>query len=69
MNVARELKEYGYTSTFVVLKRKDKIAAETDVEVIVSKGITKFEDIKVNKVLPSIVNDSFYGESLTLSMI
>ena len=31
--------------------------------------MTKFEDIKVSKVLPFILNGSFHGESLILSMI
>ena len=59
-NVARELKEKGYNSTFVLPKGKQ--AADAGVELIVSEGMTKYEDIG-NEVSAIVASDGFRGES------
>ena len=61
-NVARELKEYGYNSTFVLPKGKEKQAADAGVELIVSEGMTKFEVIG-NELSAILASDGFHGES------
>ena len=67
-NVVRELKNYGYNSTFVLPKGKDKLAADAGVEMIVSEGMTKFEDI-VDKMSEVVTEGGFRGDSMRFSIM
>ena len=69
INVARELREYGYNSTFVLSKGREKLAEAAGVELIVSEGITKYEDIIENEFHSVVIKGGFRGESLSFSTI
>ena len=69
INVARELREFGYNSTFVVPRGKDRLAADAGVETIVSEGMSNFEDIMINEMQPSIIDGGFRGESMKFTML
>ena len=67
LNVARELKTYGYNTTFVVPEGQDKLLAGSDTEVITSKNLTKFESLLYNEIAASAIRDGFGGISTSLS--
>ena len=67
LNVARELKTYGYSTTFVIPEGKDKLLAGSGIEVITSKNLTKFESIFYNEIAALGMSHGFSGSSPSLS--
>ena len=68
IHVAQELKGYGYNSTFVLPKGKYQLAKDAGVEVIVSEGMSKFENIE-SELSATVASDGFRGEPVKFSVV
>ena len=62
LHVARELLALGYNSTFVLPASKEYIATEISANVIISEGMTQFEEIIRNDIVNPSVHAGFSGK-------
>ena len=68
IHVAQELKGYGYNSVFVLPIGKYQLAKDAGVEVIVSEGMAKFENID-SDLVATAASGGFRGEPVKFSVV